>query len=40
MDERQGYLLCMDDGKQQDADEMKLFGDRKGVFLWCKHEFR
>lgn len=32
MDERQGYLLYMDDGKQLDADEMKLLGDRKGVF--------
>lgn len=32
MDPRQNYLLYMDDGKQVDADEMKLLGDRKGVF--------
>lgn len=32
MDPRQSYLLYMDDGKQVDADEMKLLGDRKGVF--------
>lgn len=32
MDPRQSYLLYMDDGKQVDADEMKLFGDRNGVF--------
>lgn len=32
MDERQGYLLYMDDGRQLDADEMKLLGDRNGVF--------
>lgn len=32
MDERQGYLLYMDDGKQVDPDEMKLMGDRNGVF--------
>lgn len=32
MDERQGYLLYMDDGRQLDADEMKLTGDRNGVF--------
>lgn len=32
MDERQGYLLYMDDGKNLDADEMKLLGDRNGVF--------
>ncbi len=32
MDERQGYLLYMDDGKQVDPDEMKLLGNRDGVF--------
>ena len=32
MDQRQSYLLYMDDGKKVDADEMKLLGDRKGVF--------
>lgn len=32
MDERQAYLLYMDDGRQVDAEEMKLLGDRKGVF--------
>lgn len=32
MDQRQAYLLYMDDGKQVDADEMKLLGDRNGVF--------
>lgn len=32
MDERQSYLLYMDDGKQVDADEMKPLGDRNGVF--------
>ena len=32
MDPRQSYLLYMDDGKQVDADEMKLLGDRNGVF--------
>ncbi len=32
MDQRQGYLLYMDDGKSVDADEMKLLGDRNGVF--------
>lgn len=32
MDQRQSYLLYMDDGKQVDADEMKLLGDRNGVF--------
>ena len=32
MDERQAYLLYMDDGRQVDADEMKLLGDRNGVF--------
>ena len=32
MDPRQGYLLYMDDGKQLDADEMKLLGNRDGVF--------
>lgn len=32
MDPRQGYLLYMDDGKNLDADEMKLLGDRNGVF--------
>ena len=32
MDERQGYLLYMDDGKQADPDEMKLLGNRDGVF--------
>ena len=32
MDSRQSYLLYMDDGKQIDADEMKLTGDRNGVF--------
>ena len=32
MDPRQNYLLYMDDGKLVDADEMKLLGDRKGVF--------
>lgn len=32
MDPRQGYLLFMDDGKHNDPDEMKLIGDRSGVF--------
>ena len=32
MDPRQSYLLYMDDGRQVDADEMKLLGDRNGVF--------
>lgn len=32
MDERQGYLLYMDDGRQVDPDEMKLLGNRDGVF--------
>lgn len=32
MDKRQAYLLYMDDGRKVDADEMKLLGDRKGVF--------
>ena len=32
MDPRQSYLLYMDDGKQVDTDEMKLLGDRNGVF--------
>ena len=32
MDERQGYLLYMDDGKRLNTDEMKLTGDRNGVF--------
>lgn len=32
MDPRQGYLLYMDDGKNLDADEMKLLGDRNDVF--------
>lgn len=32
MDERQSYLLYMDDGRQLDPDEMKLLGDRSGVF--------
>lgn len=32
MDEKQSYLLYMNDGKQVDADEMKLLGDRDGVF--------
>ena len=32
MDSRQGYLLYMDDGRALDPDEMKLLGDRDGVF--------
>lgn len=32
MDERQGYLLFMDDGRDRDPNEMMLLGDRKGVF--------
>lgn len=32
MDPRQGYLLYMDDGRGLDPDEMKLLGDRNGVF--------
>lgn len=32
MDPRQGYLLYMDDDKQVNPDEMKLLGDRNGVF--------
>lgn len=32
MDPRQSYLLYMDDGRQVDADEMKLLDDRNGVF--------
>ena len=32
MDRRQGYLLYMDDGRTLDPDEMKLLGDRDGVF--------
>ena len=32
LDERKAYLLYMSDGKDIDADEMKLLGDRKGVF--------
>ncbi len=32
MDERQGYLLYRDDGRKLDPDEMKLTGDRNGVF--------
>lgn len=32
MDERQGYLLYMDDNSTLDPDEMKLLGDRDGVF--------
>ena len=32
MDERQGYLLYMDKEVHYDADEMKLLGDRDGVF--------
>ena len=32
MDNRQGYLLYMDDGRALDPDEMKLLGDRDGVF--------
>lgn len=32
MDPRQGYLLYMDDGRSLDPDEMKLLGDRNGVF--------
>lgn len=31
-DPRKDYLLFMDDGKNTDADEMKLLGDRNGVF--------
>ena len=32
MDARQGYLLYMDDGRNLNPDEMKLMGDRNGVF--------
>ena len=32
MDPRQGYLLYMDDGRALNPDEMKLLGDRNGVF--------
>ena len=32
MDQRQGYLLYMDESKQTDPDEMKLLGNRDGVF--------
>ncbi len=32
MDPRQNYLLYMDEEKRVDADEMKLLGDRNGVF--------
>ena len=32
MDGRQAYLLFMDDGTDRDPDEMKLLGDRNGVF--------
>ena len=32
MDPRQGYLLYMDDGRALNPDEMKLLGDRDGVF--------
>lgn len=32
MDERQGYLLYMDERSKLDPDEMKLLGDRDGVF--------
>lgn len=32
MDPRQGYLLYMDDGRELNPDEMKLLGDRNGVF--------
>lgn len=32
MDARQAYLLFMDDGRDRDPDEMKLLGDRNGVF--------
>jgi len=32
MDERQAYLVYMDDGRQLDEDEVKLLGDRDGVF--------
>ena len=31
-DPKKDYLLYMDDGKATDADEMKLLGDRNGVF--------
>ena len=32
MDERQGYLVYMDNDKTADENEMKLLGDRNGVF--------
>jgi len=32
MDERQGYLLYMDDGRQLDPDEMKFLGERNNVY--------
>lgn len=32
MDKRQAYLVYMDDGKELDEDEVKLLGDREGVF--------
>lgn len=32
MDERQAYLLFMDDGRDRDPDEMMLLGERNGVF--------
>lgn len=32
MDERQGYLLYMDDGKHLDPDEMKFLGERNNVY--------
>ena len=32
MDERQAYLLYMDDGRDRDPNEMQLLGDRNGVF--------
>ena len=40
MDNRQGYLLYMDDGRALDPDEMKLLGDRDVVWLLKITSFR